>query len=537
MSKLLTELMGFGMRLHDIAKGSSQREHYSGKFSTDVYTMYCDKLKPLQQSIVKRLIMNRQSLFVSMPTGGGKTLPILCTFVGGLLGFKHVFTPDDLLDERYKEYFVNRLKKLERGQFSSRMYMFVPIKALTNQYLDELSKGIANVILSALLKLEILPPDKAAEYSKRIANQLIFAISSDGTRGDPKKAAFFVSTLPGPKKILKLLERYPADIVVIDEAHLIFKTPRVDEESEITEDEKRRAEEFEILIKSAKRANPKVQIVMLTGTVNSITVNEFCKLMKLSYNIDMVPIIGIGEQYSNPASLKVIAVKDLKRPTKLIEIGANIVKNKDCGNVFVLFSKNKIEQVAEAIAKSIPKPSNPSAGRTYSSTEINPTIHSSNAEISDIQDPTLRALAEKGIGIITSDTSTRDRSIIASLFSMCKLPLLIGTDAIGLGLNLNVKNIYIPEANKFEAGKIRLISHSMFKQISNRAGRGYVPVGFIITDEEYAQLLADMLVTDVDPVVFAKEPELGDVLKAMISRTKDNIHTLARFFRRMFSGG
>ena len=51
--------------------------------------------------------------------------------------------------------------------------------------------------------------------------------------------------------------------------------------------------------------------------------------------------------------------------------------------------------------------------------------------------------------------------------------VLIATDAVGLGLNLNIRRVIFTTARKFDGDSERLLTPSEVKQISGRAGRGH----------------------------------------------------------------
>jgi len=41
---------------------------------------------------------------------------------------------------------------------------------------------------------------------------------------------------------------------------------------------------------------------------------------------------------------------------------------------------------------------------------------------------------------------------VANLFSQGKIKTLLATDAVGIGINLTIKNMYVPESKKFSDG-------------------------------------------------------------------------------------
>ena len=63
------------------------------------------------------------------------------------------------------------------------------------------------------------------------------------------------------------------------------------------------------------------------------------------------------------------------------------------------------------------------------------------------------------------------RNSQVKLFEDGKVDYMVATDAIGLGLNLNIKNIFFTNLLKFDGKKRRYLSYDEIAQISGRAGR------------------------------------------------------------------
>ena len=58
-----------------------------------------------------------------------------------------------------------------------------------------------------------------------------------------------------------------------------------------------------------------------------------------------------------------------------------------------------------------------------------------------------------------------------------KVDHIVATDAIGLGLNLNIKNIFFSSIKKFDGQRERKLTYDEISQIAGRAGR-YLNDGF-----------------------------------------------------------
>jgi ATP-dependent RNA helicase SUPV3L1/SUV3 len=81
--------------------------------------------------------------------------------------------------------------------------------------------------------------------------------------------------------------------------------------------------------------------------------------------------------------------------------------------------------------------------------------------------------------------------------------ILVASDAIGMGLNLNIKRIIFNSIFKFNGDKIIRLSHSEVKQISGRAGRrnSPYPLGEVsCRDPRDLQYIRACLSTDIEPI-------------------------------------
>lgn len=91
--------------------------------------------------------------------------------------------------------------------------------------------------------------------------------------------------------------------------------------------------------------------------------------------------------------------------------------------------------------------------------------------------------SNKKVSIIYGALSPEVRKKQAELFCSGQTDILISTDAIGMGLNLTIKEIIFSEVKKFDGQVSRPLSSPEVKQISGRAGR------FGIHDQGYVSAL------------------------------------------------
>jgi len=76
-----------------------------------------------------------------------------------------------------------------------------------------------------------------------------------------------------------------------------------------------------------------------------------------------------------------------------------------------------------------------------------------------------------GVSVIMGALSPDVRNAQVKLFEDGKVDYMVATDAIGLGLNLNIKNIFFSNLVKYDGTKQRYLSYDEISQIAGRAGR------------------------------------------------------------------
>ena len=76
-----------------------------------------------------------------------------------------------------------------------------------------------------------------------------------------------------------------------------------------------------------------------------------------------------------------------------------------------------------------------------------------------------------GVSVVMGALSPEVRNAQVKLFEDGKVDHIVATDAIGLGLNLNIKNIFFSDIIKFDGLTKRILSYDEISQIAGRAGR------------------------------------------------------------------
>ncbi|MGO1740027.1 MAG: DUF3516 domain-containing protein [Actinomycetaceae bacterium] len=109
---------------------------------------------------------------------------------------------------------------------------------------------------------------------------------------------------------------------------------------------------------------------------------------------------------------------------------------------------------------------------------------------------TLSGLLRKGIGVHHAGMLPRYRRLVERLAQRGLLPVICGTDTLGVGINVPIRTVVLTALTKFDGERMRHLSAREFHQIAGRAGRaGFDTSGEVITQApeheiENARLLA-----------------------------------------------
>ena len=93
---------------------------------------------------------------------------------------------------------------------------------------------------------------------------------------------------------------------------------------------------------------------------------------------------------------------------------------------------------------------------------------------------TLRGLLSHGIGVHHAGMLPRYRRLVERLTQQGLLPVICGTDTLGVGINVPIRTVLLTSLVKFDGNKMRHLRSREFHQIAGRAGRaGFDTVGFV----------------------------------------------------------
>ena len=135
-----------------------------------------------------------------------------------------------------------------------------------------------------------------------------------------------------------------------------------------------------------------------------------------------------------------------------------------------------------------------------------------------------------GAAIVMGSLSPKTRNSQVSLYQSGDVDYLVATDAIGMGINMDLNNVYFSNLKKFDGKKLRRLKLSEISQIAGRAGRYLNDGTFGITGDcgeisaEEIESLENHKIEDIQ-TIFWRNPNLnfknGDTLiKSLEERPK-----------------
>ncbi|QKS88642.1 DEAD/DEAH box helicase [Curtobacterium flaccumfaciens] len=96
---------------------------------------------------------------------------------------------------------------------------------------------------------------------------------------------------------------------------------------------------------------------------------------------------------------------------------------------------------------------------------------------------TLSRLIRAGIGVHHAGMLPKYRRLVEQLAQRGLLPVICGTDTLGVGINVPIRSVLFTGLTKFDGTKMRQLSAREFHQIAGRAGRaGYDTEGDVVSE-------------------------------------------------------
>ena len=380
------------------------------------------------------------------------------------------------------QYHINQNNEQRANQFAQQ------IQQLDNQLNEQFATAISNFIDQRLLHIKT-----QVDSPPRHTPLITVAIYESGL------------------DIFNNLRNDNLKAVIIDEAHMLQER-----EDDLRSRAPQIVERIYPIIKGIRNLN-ECRLILLSGTINpnsAINLRNFIREC-LGVNLNIVT----AEGSRNPSETQVIPMDDLKSDTKLVDIIAN---PRDESNAIIVFSKKKILKLAHMAlekkgatrltAQQVDRGDAQSprrGGLGIDLSQLDPQRPDRRFQVDrerlmdrinqvpgagQIDDDFLLKCVLSGFGYIfrqdddsMSDdekrTAGRNQRIVAELFSQGKINTILATDAIGIGINMKIKNMYVPKAKKFDGQREVELPVSDASQLYNRVGRMAFNVSNIYTPE------------------------------------------------------
>jgi len=374
--------------------------------------------------------------------------------------------------------------------------------------------------------------DEIYRFISEKVNELVYIRTGESTStGNIDHALAFVSIYESVNNFIDRVRNL--QLVVLDEAHLI-------QDSGVNSDDQDRS--FQIsgqlyrALKSVKstffsrvfRRRPECRLVLLTGTINPASAQALTTYMNRKFNRNFPDNATVApETAANRSQIAVVQNESIRTTEGIVNSIIRAVHQNDWGQLYIIFSAKGIASLVNmCIDKISPRgvenqekygyePTNTFGGlgsfrkereRTrltdLDRLSIPPGMH---MNIANITNPLLRQCVLRGIGFIFRKIqgdrlsgqeqelklNDSDKMIVAKLFKERKINVLLATDAVGIGVNIDVKQLFIPSLEKFSATVKGNAQASLrdLAQILNRAGRGSTPIASIQTPKENMEMV------------------------------------------------
>lgn len=381
-----------------------------------------------------------------------------------------------------------------------------------------------------------------------LVNEMVYVKTGSSTSDTSfNNALVYVTIYESAPSIVQKINNL--QLTIIDEAHLL-------QESGVENDDNSRATQimsslFDIL-KTIEKTKNNNRLVMLSGTVNPISATRITTYFNECFNRNFPKEIKPASPDAvNRSQLSVIVNDRLNTDDEIVRnILRNVAQN-DWGQLYVLFSTARIFRLAEMcieklgiknIENSSPGGYVPTnvfsnlgqdrqnrAGYTLDDSSVDRMSIPSGKQllVANITNPILRQAVLRGIGFIARnipnneleesrgiEMNDTDKLIVAKLFRERKISVLLATDSVGIGVNIDVKDLYIPQVKKYNKNVQNTVNISLrdLSQILNRAGRGATPIASIQTSKPNVEMVMNALYANSSDL-----PEVGEISRLGIS--------------------
>ena len=389
--------------------------------------------------------------------------------------------------------------------------------------------------------------DEVEKYIGNMVNEMVYIkTGSDTSNTTFENALVYVTIYESAPSIVKRINNLR--LTMIDEAHLL-------QESGIKDDDNSRATQimsslFDVM-KNIERL-PNNRLVMLSGTINPRSATRITTYFNECFGRNFSPEARAAPpEASNRSQLSVIVNERINTDDEIVNSVVRNVAQQDWGQLYVLFSTARIVRIVEMCIDKLGikniENSSPGgyvsnnvftnlgqdrqnrAGYTLDAGAVDRMSIPSGKQllVANITNPILRQAVLRGIGFISRkipdnaleerfdlEMNDTDKLIVAKLFRERKINVLLATDSVGIGVNIDVKDLYIPQVKKYNKNVQNTVNISLrdLSQILNRAGRGATPIASIQTSKPNVEMVMNALYANSSDL-----PEVGEISRLGIS--------------------
>ncbi len=221
----------------------------------------------------------------------------------------------------------------------------------------------------------------------------------------------------------------------------------------------------EVYDKVVKKIDPS-KVALITGEEKIIPSNAkyyLCTVesMPINKNLDFVAIDEI-QMCSDPERGHIFTDRllNLRGEKTTMFMGSNSFKNiieKLEGDIHYI-NKERLSKLSYSGHKKISRIERKSAIIAFSAEEVYAIAE-------------LLRRQKGGAAIVMGSLSPKTRNSQVSLYQSGDVDYLVATDAIGMGINMDLENVYFSNLKKFDGKKLRRLNLSEIGQIAGRAGR------------------------------------------------------------------
>jgi replicative superfamily II helicase len=262
-----------------------------------------------------------------------------------------------------------------------------------------------------------------------------------------------------------------------------------------------------------------------------------------------IEMLNVNEEYDCAVIDEIQMIKDEGRGSHWLEsmLGVNAHTIILTGTIAALPIVEKLVEYTEDELEVIQLEKKTTLSMTKSVNLDNIPDHSAIIAFSRKEIHRIRGLINKPVSIIYGALSPKVRRQEAEKFRTGETKLLISTDAIGMGLNLPIKNIYFSNISKFNGQGIVDLTTEEILQLSGRAGRyklfdegfvGFIDTYFPMVDGRYVNKLISTALTKkisepIQRASLAISPNMFRLLSDLLST--QNIADIIDFYDRFMN--